>query len=261
MGDQAAAARELVEAVRAGELEPLRLEIAAALGHSAARLALGGEAPPGLDKSYDHKLTAAARFAGPYVAAAWAADALERALTVRSRNDESLEDVIEDVTALAQRLTTGEWPLADLEEIHQAAYDLQEAAPGFSPQKALADGAFALSVGMEYFDPARPDAEWLPLHATAAMRHAAAFCYRVAEPIAQGEPARESPRRHVAQQSFVNEAMLDLARHMLDPSVAMAGDDGAEWRRIRIEEERERRRIDDLIDQAIREHGGGSSPV
>lgn len=247
-GDLDAQARAVVELIRAGEFAPVRVEVAAALGHPVAKLVEPDVKP--VDQSYNTQQTAASRLAGPLVSLSWAADVIER-----FRGDGAANAVPDTAVAVARRAAARERISdAELEELSGAAYHAQEAPAACTPLKAFMDGVYALAIGMRYGisgdEPPRND--WIATHAVATVSHIAACMYRSAEPIPDGEAARKSPARDAAFLRTRVISCLRLADYLMDPTVELTGgDDGAEWIRLREEEKRRDREIERMIEETI----------
>ncbi len=248
--------------MRSGELAPIRVEVAAALGHPVARLVEPDVKP--IDHSFDTKRHAASQLAGPRVSLSWAADVIQR-----FRGHGSSTRVTDMVVSAARKLSkpNGKMKERKLEELSGAAHHAQEVPEAFTPLKAFMDGVYALAIGMRYgFAWAssevdgEPKFEWMATHAVATCTHIAACMYRDAEPIADGTAAVKSPARDAAYLRTMVIADLRLADYLMNPAVDLSGGDGGrEWVKLREKEEADDLALERLIDETIAEHRRGES--
>lgn len=261
-GDQGAEARVVVELVRSGELDPIRVEVAAALGHPVAKLVEPDVKP--IDHSFDTKRQAASQLAGPRVSLSWAADVIQR-----FRGHGSSTSVTDMVVSAARKLSkpNGKMTARRLEELSGHAHHAQEVPEAFTPLKAFMDGVYALAVGMRYgfaWDSSEVDGEpkfeWVATHAVATCGHIAACMYRDAEPIAEGEPAVKSPARDAAYLRTMVIADLRLADYLMDPAVDLSdGDGGRQWVKLREEEKAKDVALERLLDDILSDARRGKS--
>lgn len=264
-GDLDAQARAVVELIRAGEFDPIRAEVAAALGHPVAKLV--DETVKPLDLSYDHKLIAAARLAGPHNGMTWAADVLERYKNLTpargAAGSPNPRRLVEAAVSVARRLSepgerVGALDSVHMDEVNQLERDsltAMDSSPNFSPLRAFMDGVHSLLVGARYGF-ARPDinTDWVALHVVAAVNHVAAAVYRAAEPLPRRGPGKETPARQAARLKMKVVACLRLADCLMDPANGLdVSDGGAEWIKKREEEKAEEARFDKLFEEILAE--------
>lgn len=250
-------ARLLTKKARSGEISSLHVEVAAALGHPIARLVLGGSAPKELKREYDQRLRAALAMAGPCVAAAWAADALERWLSVLDGDGKC---AVANVIALARELAEhGSISKKRAEKVRDAAFEADEAAIPHSVARSVTSGADALAVGLTWFSPklTKKNATMMAIQTFGVVSDVSAAAYRAAEPVPPGEVGPKTPKRQKAHDDEKAWAMLRLAEYLLGErrvGCKAPGDRGADWIKLQEEEEAEEAKFDKIFEEILAEH-------